>query len=371
MQPNDAVLYALIQKLQVTDPVLKDLLRKVVAQVQILNAEVFEPSTVVEEVDDTPTSEEVLPPLNFQYELVSTGIRLTWERQGASSILFEIRKGTTWDTGSRQLVTSTTSAVLEGQPFGNHTYFIRSQGIDGTYSETSESVVVVIPEIGGIALSGQIIDNFVLLSWNTPTSAFRIDYYKITKNGGEIGRQTGTFFTVFESVGGTFTYGVQAIDVFGNESSVYTADILLNQPPDYVLEAQESSSLTGTRTDVLLDPSTPSLFANIDETETWSDYAANGYTSLQDEIDDGHIYFLQPTLSSGEYEEVTDFGAVFDSVIVNVDWSYIELAPSMQVECFLSSSIDNVTYSSEVSGTTMYVPSLRYLKVRIEFTALT
>lgn len=369
MLPNDSALYSLVNSLKPTDPVLKDLFRKIISQIQILNAETFESSTVTE-IDSGESSVVVPSPTTFTYTLIPLGIKFEWDRPNSNAILFEIRRGSSWDSGSRELVTSTTSAVLDGQSVGTHTYWIRGQGIDGTYSDEVLSTNVIIPAIGSIVLQGEVIDNFVLLSWNVPTSPFRIDYYVITRGSTEVGRQTGTFHTVFENVGGTYQYGIKAVDIFGNESVVTTKDITLNSPADYVLEAIESSSLSGTRTNVALNPDGPSLIANIDETETWSDWASNGYSTFQDEIDAGFPYWLQPTQSAGEYEEVFDYGAVFDAVIVNVDWNYIQHVPTMQVECYLSTSLDNVTYSAETLSTSVYATSLRYLKLRLVFTAL-
>ena len=236
MLPNDTALYSLVQSLKPTDPVLKDLFRKIIQQIQVLNAEVFEPSSVVSEDSGDSDVEVVTPPTTFTYTLLPQGIKFEWDRPDSTAVYFEIRKGADWATGSRQLETSTTSAVLDGQSVGTHKYWIRSRSINGTYSETALDVDVIIPALGDIVLLGDIIDNFVLLSWNVPTSAFRIDYYIVRKVGTEIGRQSGTFHTVFENAGGTYQYSVQAVDIFGNLSTEATKDIILNNPADYVLE---------------------------------------------------------------------------------------------------------------------------------------
>ncbi len=370
MLPNDSVLYSMVQGLKIEDPVLKDLFRKVITQIQILNAEVFESSSVTSLTPVTGVTSVVAAPTNFTYTLIPAGIKFEWTSPDSSAVFFEIRRGASWTLGSRQLITLTTSAILEGQLVGSYTYWIKSQSIDGVYSEDANSVIVVVPPIGTTSISGSVIDNFVLLYWTIPTSAFRIDYYIITKGGVEIGRQTGTFIPVFENAGGTYTYGVQAVDIFGNVSTLVTKDFQVSQPPDYVLEALESSSLLGTRTNVIRDATLPSIYANINEAETWSAYAANSYVTFQDEIDAGYPYYLQPTLATGQYLETIDYGAVFDGVIVTIDWNYNEIVPSMAVATFLSTSVDNVTFTAESSGVTVYAASLRYVKIRITFTAL-
>ncbi len=366
---NESQLYQLIQSVQLTDPVLKDLLREFVKRQQVVYAELFPSDSVVADQENIPGTTVVGEVTGFTYTLLPLGIKFEWDRP-SNGVLFEIRKGSTWESSSRQLVTSTESAVLDGQTIGTHRYWIKAQALDGSQSENGTFLDVVIPEIGSIIISGSVIDNFVLLSWTIPTSAFRIDYYILTKDGDEFGRSTGTFTPVFENTSGVYQYGVQAVDIFGNLSAVATRDFTVFQPADYVLEAVESDDLSGTRTNVLLDSALPSLLACIDLTETWADYTANGYSTLQDEIDDGLPYWLQPTLANGEYEQIFDYGAVFDGVIVSFDYNYNVINPTVNVDVYLSTSIDGVTYTAETLGVTLYAISLRYLKVRIEFTAL-
>lgn len=366
---NESQLYSLIQSVQIADPVLKDLLREFVKRQQIVYAELFPAGTLTSDQTNVPETTEVGDVTVFTYTLLPLGIKFEWERP-TNAVLFEIRKGSSWDTASRQLVTSTLSAVLDGQPSGTHKYFIKGQALDGSQSENETSVDVIIPALGTIIVSGTVVDNFVLLTWTIPTSAFRIDYYILTKDGNEIGRSTGTFIPIFENTSGVYQYGVQAVDIIGNMSAIATKDFTVFQPADYVLEAIETDSLDGTRTNVLLDSALPSLLACVDLTETWADYAANGHATLQDEIDAGLPYWLQPTLASGEYEKIFDYGAVFDSVIVSFDYNYNVINPAMTVDVYMSTSIDGITYTAETLGTSIFATSLRYLKVRIEFTAL-
>lgn len=366
---NESQLYQMIQSVQIDDPVLKDLFREFVRRYQVLFLEVFPPDANVGLQDDIPDTTEVGDVSVFTYTLLPLGIKLEWDRP-TNATLFEIRKGSSWESASRQLVTSTLSAVLDGQPVGSHIYLIKGQAVDGSQSEVPAIREVIVPALGDIFVNGSVIDNFVMLSWTVPTSAFRIDYYIITKDGNEIGRSTGTFAPVFENTSGTYQYGVQAVDIFGNMSAIATKDFEVSQPADYVLEAIETDDLTGTRTNVLRDSELPSLFACIDLTETLSDYAANGFATLQDEIDAGLPYWLQPTLASGEYEKIFDYGAVFDGVNVSIDFNYNEIVPTVTVDTYMSTSVDGVTYTSEVLSRSIHAPSLRYLKVRFEFTAL-
>jgi hypothetical protein len=362
-------MYALLQGFQSDNPRLHDLLRLIVQEVQIQNAALFPPQTSIPEVI-TPDTDTIPDITVFNYTLIKQGIRFTWERPGSGVVFFEIRRGATWETASRQIVTSTLSAVLDPLASGSYTFWIRGVGLDGTYSVNALQLNVIIPVIGGLTVNGRVIDNNVLLTWTIPTSAFAIDYYIITRDSVQIGRQTGTFIAVFEQVSGTYQYGVQAVDIVGNVSVASVIELSVSQPPDYILEAIETSDLDGTFTNTLREATLPSLLANINLVETWAEhFTSRGWTTIQNQIDAGFPFFLQPTLEFGEYEEVFDYGAVFDNIIVNLEWNFEQIVPTMNVTTYLSTSVDNVTYTTEVAGITLFATSLRYLKVRFEFEA--
>jgi len=369
-QLNESQLFELIQSVQLEDPVLKDLLREFVKRFQVVNLELFPP-------EERPVYEDIVEEITvpnvqvFTYTLVPLGIKFVWERPSADAVSFEIRKGDTWETASRQIVTTTLSAVLEGQAIGTHKYWIRAFGLDGTPSESATPLDVVIPPLGEIDLNGYVVDNFVMLQWTKPTSSFQVEYYIVTKNGSQVGEQQGTFITLFEDTGGTYTYGVRAVDIFGNVSNDATLDLLVSQPADYVLYDIYTDDFTGTRVNTYRDPTLPSLFASLNLNETWQQYADNGYATMQDEIDDGLPYWLQPTSPGiGSYTRVADFGTILEGIICNVTWAYHEIVPFTSVRCFMSTSLDNVTYEPEVETKTLFLPQFRYIKVRFEFLAM-
>ena len=369
-QLNESQLFAMIQSVQVEDPVLKNLLQEFVRRFQIVALEIFPPEE--RPITEEPPEVIIIPDvINFRYALLPLGIRFDWDRPSADTYSFEIRKGDTWEDGSRQIVTTTLSAILEGQSVGTHKYWIKGFGLDGTESVNATPLDVVIPPLGEISLTGTVVDNFVMLQWTAPTSAFKIDYYIVIKNGTQVGEQQGTFTTLFEDTGGTYTYSVRAVDIFGNVSNDATLDLLVSQPADYVLYDIYTDDFTGTRVNVYRDASLPSILASVDLTETWQQYADNGYATMADEIADGLPYWLQPTVPSvGSYERIADFGVVLEGIICNVTWAYHEIVPFTQVRCFLSSSLDNVTYTAPVETKTMFIPEFRYIKVRFEFLAL-
>jgi len=368
-QLNESQLFAMIQSVQVEDPVLKNLLQEFVRRFQIVALELFPPEE--RPITEEPPEQIIIPDvINFRYELLPLGIRFDWDRPSADTYLFEIKKGDTWEDGSRQIVTTTLSAILEGQSVGTHRYWIKGFGLDGTESVNATPLDVIIPPLGDMVLTGTVVDNFVLLQWTEPTSAFKIDYYIVIRDGTQIGEQQGTFTTLFQNAGGTYTYAVRAVDIFGNVSNDATIDLVVSQPPDYVILDIFTDDFTGTRVNTYRDYNIPSLFASLSSTETWQEYADNGYATMQDEIDDSLPYWLQPTISSGSYERVVDFGSILEGIICNVLWSYHEIVPSTNVRCFISSSEDGVVFTDPVETKSIFLASFQYIKVRFEFNAV-
>ena len=368
-QLNESQLYGLIQGLQLEDPILKDLLREFVKRFQVVNLELFPPEERPQDIEDIIEDITIGDVQNFRYSLVPLGIKFEWDRP-ENAFVFEIRKGDVWETASRQLVTTTLSAVLNGQLVGTHKYWIRGFGLDGTPSANATPLDVVIPPLGEVGLLGEVVDNFILLQWTKPTSAFQLDYYIVSKDGTQIGEQDGTFVTLFEDTGGTYTYSVRAVDIFGNVSNDATIDLLVSQPADYVLYDIYTDDFSGTKYNVYRDPTLPSIFASLDLTETWQQYADNGWATMQDEIDDNLPYWLQPTADSGWYERIVDFGTILEAIICNVSWAYHEIVPFTSVRCYMSSSLDGVTYTAPLETKSLFMPEFRFVKVRFEFFAL-
>ena len=253
---------------------------------------------------------------------------------------------------------------------GSTIYRIKTINSNGDYSVEETKVEVIVPPIGGLVITATVIDNNVLLSWTKPTTTFNIDYYEITKNGSVIGQNRSTFFVTFETVSGTYTYGVTAIDIAGNESDESTIAAEVRQPPDFDLIAQLVDDLSGTKVNTVIQDGR--LLANINLTETWADhFFNNGWTTIQDQIDDGFPIYIQPTPTTGSYERVFDFGAIFDDVIINLIWNQNQIAGATTVSSTIAVSDDNITYTTPVSGRSLFTPSARYVKAKITFTGAT
>jgi hypothetical protein len=368
---NTAAFRVLIKPLQQSDPRLYDALNKLATDIERLNITVFPPTLIVTG-DQTSIPVPVPDVTDFNYELKSDSVRLYWSPPASAVLRYEIRQGTVWETANSILTTDTLSAELEPLAVGTTSFLIKAIGEDGTESTNARLLNVIVPPLGNISINAQVIDNTVLLFWSPPTSTFRIAYYEVRKDGVLIGTLTGTFSTIFESVSGTYTYSVQAFDIrdVPNSSPLSSTSATVNQPPDYELQANFTSSLTGTLTRVTKIPGPRLLCCT--RVETWQQHFSDrGWNNIQDQLNAGYPLYIHPSEATGQYEEVIDYGLVISSTVITVSYNTaLVYGTGVTVRHFISTSLDNITYGTEVETLSMFVASLRYAKIRVTFTAI-
>jgi hypothetical protein len=286
------------------------------------------------------------------------------------AIAYELRIGPTFDSANIVLRSDTTSARLAPMLEGSYTFWI--QAIGAEQNSAPVSVNVIIPPVGSFSTNASVIDNNVLLSWIQPTSGFRIDYYEVYRNGivDLVGTIGGTFIVVFEQASGGYTYNVFAYDVAGNKSPISSASASVSQPPDFELQAEYKSDLTHTKVNAYRNPS-PHLIIAL-QTETWEEhFVANGWNSPADQVAEGFPIYIQPTNPTASYDETHDFGTVINDTVVTIAYSIEVIEPvGHNVAVQLWTSVDNVAWQGPYAAETLFVASLRYLRFKASFTAL-
>ena len=304
-------------------------------------------------------------PLNFTASILPRSVQFNWSNT-PNGVVHELRQGTVWETSTFILRTSSLSANILPLLIGSYNYLLKAISTSGTYSPAAASTTVVITGPQAPSITSAVIDNNVLLKWDTPISDFIVDYYIIDRLGNEVGRAAGTFTTLFEGVAGTYTYGVTAVDIAGNRSPRGTVDVTVTAPSDYTLEATHTSDLTGTRVNVDLVGG-PQLLAIIVE-ETWEEHwVNNGWNTILDQVNAGFPIYAQPTAFDGYYEEVHDFGLVLEKTVISFTWASRQIVPNISAISELSHSLDGVTFSPVVIGNTTFADALRYVKFKLRF----
>lgn len=83
------------------------------------------------------------------------------------------------------------------------------------------------------------------------------------------------------------------------------------------------------------------------------------------QVSAGYPVFIQPTLATGYYEEVFDFGTVLASSQVTLTYSSTVIDGDPSIASTISTSIDNIIYSNGFSTSSVFATNFRYVKVRI------
>jgi hypothetical protein len=369
MSNANAVL-SLLQDLKSKDPRLYDALVMLVKDVEAANNILFPPIIIP---PGQTTAPQVVPDVvNFQYELRLDNVRLFWTAPSSTILRYIIKQGSTWATANTIVTTDTLQIVIEPLLVGTTQFLIKAVGEDGTESVNATLLDVIVPPLGIITISSRVIDNNVLLTWTEPTSSFRIAKYQVSEGVDVVGTINGTFVAIFESVSGTYTYRIKAIDIAGNESAEASIDVTVAQPPDYELQANFLSDLDGTPVRVTRFASGPRLLC-CTRVETWAQHFSDrGWNNIQDQLNAGYPLYIHPSEADGTYTEIIDYGLVISSTVATPTYNTELVYPTgVNIVLELSYSIDNITYSTPVPVTTsLFITSIRYLKVEVYFTAI-
>lgn len=350
--------------------ILKDILRDFNRDVQAVYEVIGPIQAALRPLLGTGAAGLAPKPLNFVGQVLLTSIFLSWEAPNTLARTYEIRRSGSleWDTASFVTRTPSLTVNLAPLPTGSYYFLIKSIDSFGNYSEDFASLILTIISPGAPFVTVAIIDNNVLLNWTTPTASFQIDRFRIYRDGNLYGALRATFVSTFETVAGTYLYGVEAIDIAGNVGPMGEVTAIVNTPPDYQLQDRRYSDLNGTmenvvRTDI------PTLIACVNDEEIWQNhFSTRFWNTLEDQVNAGYPIYVQPTETTGWYEEIIDYGLEIQNTIITIVYQISQIVPEVTVIVKLSYSLDNVVYSPFVAGYSQFIPAFRYLKVRLEFT---
>lgn len=371
-----------------SDPVVdkRAEIKRMIAGYQLKDSRLFQALTlladqlgdltlVVSPIQKITTLREVaasimVPPSELQYVIHSSFIRLTWVPPTISGIFgYEVRRGTNWD--SADFVVRTTSTFADLIPFIglSETYMVKTVNESGDLSSESVSVVVNIVPPGQVTIDAKVIDNNILLKWTDSVGSFAVDYYEIKTGSTVIGRVKGNFATYFEVISGTYPYSITPYDIAGNAGVENTVELAIAQPPDYVLQDDRISALTGTRTNALLLDG-PRLLVNWASETYENHFVSRGWASPSAQVAAGFPIFIQPAALTGSYEEVIDFGVTLANVIATIRYNTLAITPSDPITTIVKMAVstDGISYSAFSTAPSQFIPSVRYLKYRFEFT---
>lgn len=286
---------------------------------------------------------------------------------------YEVRYGTDWSAGVSLGKFYSTRTQFPAQWLGDRNFMVRAYDLNSNPG-TIDNVTLTITAAPAPSMTQEVIDNNVLLKWSQVAGTLPTETYELRKGASWdaaaiVGRKSGGFTTVFETVSGNFTYWLAAVDTAGNYGTPGAVTANVNQPPDYVLKVNFNSEFSGTMTNMMQDAD-GSLIAPVNTTESFSDhFTARGWASPQDQITAGYPLYIQPNLSPGGYVETYDYGAVLASNRITVTLTTAAISGTVTPGCTISVSADGSTWTDYADVWSVFATNFRYVKITLAFTA--
>lgn len=291
---------------------------------------------------------------------------------------YDDREGTTVTR-----VVSDCRFTLKAAWSGVKAFSVRARDIYSNLSPTASSIEVEISPVPDVAgFTSQVVDNNVLFYWDAVTPGIKglpIATYKFYRGptwagAAYIGESRSTFFTFFESQGGSYTYWVKAVDTAGNVSVNPTGiTITVAQPPDFmffssvVFDPEEALTLTNVA--VLNN----AIYAPVNTSESWQEhFENNSWTSIQDQINAGYPLYIEPGENTATYSQVwTMATAVNRSVTILFNFNATQAGETLvTVTPRISYSMNGVDWTDGPTGVSQITANgFQYVKVTLTFTA--
>lgn len=115
------------------------------------------------------------------------------------------------------------------------------------------------------------------------------------------------------------------------------------------------------------DLSDTQFIAPVEVEETYEEHFGT-YTSFSAFEEAGYSHYIHPTVTSGTFEHIIDYGTEISSAIVTAIWNEEMRFGDIDTDCTLSYSDDAATWT-DVENTTMLATDFRYVKIHLDMTA--
>lgn len=280
---------------------------------------------------------------------------------------YEVRYGTSWAAGTTVAIGNQTRFETAINWAGDRTFWIGAYDTAGNLGAVTQSVFSPSLPLA-VTLMPEVVDNNVLLRWTTSSGTLPIAYYIVDRGGVTVGNVAGLFTVVFESAGGTYTYGVTAVDTAGNVGTRTSVSAVVSQPSDFILYSNANSGFGGTKTNCVVDGS-GGLLANVDTSETWaSHFTSRSWTTIDQQVAAGYPYYAIGK-TTGNYVETVDYGATVPAskATMTVNPSFlngvITYAPTIEF------SLNGTTWTAPAATFSVYGTAFRYVRYTLGMSA--
>lgn len=253
---------------------------------------------------------------------------------------------------------------------GDKVFMVRAVNTMGAISNSVFTTLNITAPVVSV-LNTEVIDNNVLLKWVATKGSLPIENFMLYKgadvnNLEVIGEKMGTFTTVFENASGDYTYWMSAIDSAGNLGPKTSTFAKVNQPPDYILNKDWSSTFNGIKVNAKDEQGKLYLPMVVSETVA-THFDSRSWSTPSNQVTAGYPIWTEPFGATGSYEEVFDYGAVLASALVSVsiDKLVIVGTPSVSTTIYLSETGLAGSYASYVDQSQVFGIRFRYVKILI------
>lgn len=308
---------------------------------------------------------------NVSFELIGENLVLSWTPSIGlfETKEYEIRYGDDFNLATVEARIKGTSYQRKVDWSDTRKFWVVGIDVaDNLGTPTPKDVTIIAPsKVNNLTVD--VIDNNVLLKWTAPTSGnLPIIHYKVKKGNPYgsavlVGNADATFSALFEILSGNYTYWIVPTNSALIEGTPTQITALVNQPPDFViLDDQIIDPDTGTGINILIEENT--ILMAVNEAETFEDhFINNGWSTPEDQINDGFPYYFQPTPDFGYWEKVIDYGAVFDGTLINLSFDQEDIIGTPDVKVYIAYSPDGDAWV-EAETNQVYGTNFRYVRIR-------
>jgi len=316
---------------------------------------------------------------SFSSALSGTNLNLTWSATAAAFAIagYEVRYGATWATAAfaQNLQSNKYTEIVKWG--GARTYWVAAIDVRGNYGTPVSLAVSIAPPGAVTSQRADVVDNNALLYWGPPTTGdLPVDKYEVRKGstwaGGSVVGSNGnsTFAAVFEQQAGTFMYWVTAYDSAGNIGTPAAITATINQPPDYILRNNYESTFSGTLVNMFLEAG--KMIGPVDLTQTWAThFSSHSWATPDAQIAAGFPLYIEPSVTSGSYEEVIDYGVVMPATVITATLAAVVLAGTVTATCTISYKVnigDAWTVATAGVNSVFSANGFRYARIHYDFT---
>lgn len=302
-------------------------------------------------------------------------MELSWNEPPATLPIeeYELRYGVgsdTWGSATTYGRVKGTKFSIEVDWSGERKWFVSAVDLNGNVGADGSTTLTINPP-AAVNVVAQTVDNNVLLYWSEALATLPVRTYEIRRGATYagstlVGNKSGGFTTIFETASGTFTYWITGIDSAGNLGTPSARTVTVSQPPDFVFLIDYDSTFSDNFSNAFLDTGTGYVLLPVETGETWAQhFSNNSWTDIDDQLTAGYEIYIEPSVASGYYEELIDYGALIPNTKITVTPTGAVIDGTPTLTCKISVSDDDVSYTDYDNTYEVYATNFRYIKVRI------